>query len=509
MLNILDLILKTEEPMLPPTSEDRVVVVGKKFILKRDFDIWEITFGNKNFQVQPTTKEALEKEKDLGWRVMMCLDLFDGKTHCIEPSDLLRLKRWQKVSRLYGLRKTLWNKDSFCATMSAALRGFNGEMEEFVFPCWLLPRDFDTLIAEAQTKYKNRAFILKPTDRGEGNGILVFDNYRKLPNWKADFPDNDEVVVQTYLPNPLLVTQRKWDMRTYVLVTSIHPLRVYMYRDGLIRFASTKYTKANAQKKTAFLTNTSINKKFAAVDDLTWPFPKMYHYFKENGIDADLLWMRIERAVVRLLLSAEPEFLRTFKALQNGFTCDVCYQLLGVDVIVDDTLVPRVIELNGEPSMQLTGEKGSHYDHTKTSMTRDLANLLYTRKSFAKAVTEDLYNLELDGYKVGYQAFGCETDDDICLRSVDLQYLVDMKKEEQQMGGFRRMYPHKDGDVYTEYLKHLETKLPYGTVTSTHRIHNLVTTLAKRSTIVSDNSVENPEALSRLMGTPDVDEEET
>ena len=174
---------------------------------------------------------------------------------------------------------------------------------------------------------------------------------------------------------------------------------------------------------------------------------------------------------MHLLLSSEPEFLRTFKALQNGFTCDVCYQLLGVD-LVDDTLVPRVIELNGEPSCSLRAKR-DHYDHTKTSMTRDLANLLYTRKSFAKAVTEDLYNLELDGYKVGYQAFGCELTDDIYLRSVDLQYLIDMKKEEQQMGGFRRMYPHKDGEYYTEYLKHLETKLPYGTVVVTYRIHDL------------------------------------
>ena len=84
-----------------------------------------------------------------------------------------------------------------------------------------------------------------------------------------------------------------------------------------------------------------------------------------------------------------------------------------------------------------------------------------------------------------------------------------MKKEEQQMGGFRRMYPHKGGDIYTDYLKHLETKLPYGTVTSTYRLHKLVTTLAKRSTIVSDNSIANPEALSALMADPTEDDEST
>ena len=79
-----------------------------------------------------------------------------------------------------------------------------------------------------------------------------------------------------------------------------------------------------------------------------------------------------------------------------------------------------------------------------------------------------------------------------------------MKNEEQRMGGFRRMYPHKGGDMYSEYLEHLETKLPDGVFTSTHRIHKLVTTLAKRSTVVSDNSIDNPEALVSLIRRGDI-----
>ena len=107
------------------------------------------------------------------------------------------------------------------------------------------------------------------------------DNWNKLPHWKSEFPDIDEIVVQTYLDNPFLINERKWDMRTYVLVTSVHPLRVYMYRDGLVRFASSKYVTdaKDGGKKTAFLTNTSVNKKTGtAVDDLTWPFPQVYAY---------------------------------------------------------------------------------------------------------------------------------------------------------------------------------------------------------------------------------------
>ena len=51
-------------------------------------------------------------------------------------------------------------------------------------------------------------------------------------------------------------------MRVYVLVTSFNPLRIYMYNDGLVRFATEKYSNdpRKLQKKYVHLTNFSINK---------------------------------------------------------------------------------------------------------------------------------------------------------------------------------------------------------------------------------------------------------
>lgn len=38
----------------------------------------------------------------------------------------------------------------------------------------------------------------------------------------------------------MLINDNKFDMRIYVVMTSINPLRIYMYKDGLARFASGK-----------------------------------------------------------------------------------------------------------------------------------------------------------------------------------------------------------------------------------------------------------------------------
>lgn len=66
---------------------------------------------------------------------------------------------------------------------------------------------------------------------------------------------------QRYIHNPMLIDGRKFDLRLYVLVTSMEPLRVYLFEEGLVRFSTKRYSLRNLRSRFTHLTNYSINKK--------------------------------------------------------------------------------------------------------------------------------------------------------------------------------------------------------------------------------------------------------
>lgn len=49
--------------------------------------------------------------------------------------------------------------------------------------------------------------------------------------------------MQLYLESPYLIEGYKFDLRVYALVVSVDPLRILLFKDGLVRLCTEQYKK--------------------------------------------------------------------------------------------------------------------------------------------------------------------------------------------------------------------------------------------------------------------------
>ncbi len=79
-----------------------------------------------------------------------------------------------------------------------------------------------------------------------------------------DFKPNEQLVAQRYMAKPYLIDNLKFDLRIYALVLGVDPLRVFVFQEGLARFATEEYVgpqKGNLDNLFMHLTNYAIQKK--------------------------------------------------------------------------------------------------------------------------------------------------------------------------------------------------------------------------------------------------------
>ena len=86
----------------------------------------------------------------------------------------------------------------------------------------------------------------------EPTGAAVAQNAQinNASNVKADV-----FVLQKYIERPLLINQRKFDIRLWVMITPEH--KCFLFKEGYIRMAGTKYD-LSQQDLIVHLTNNAI-----------------------------------------------------------------------------------------------------------------------------------------------------------------------------------------------------------------------------------------------------------
>ena len=336
-------------------------------------------------------------------------------TKRVEPEDYAQLKPYQRVNHFPGTW-SIGRKDNLHKRLMSRLRRHGPEAYGFFPQGFILPGDRRLLIDDMEASkgqkdvnaagHSRALYIIKPVASACGRGVRLLTKPPKK---------HQKGLVQRYIHDPLLIHGFKFDLRIYVVVTSYDPLRIYVYEDGLVRFASSPYptalggdqaasqtqstaegsdgakaqTKLQLSKKTAHLTNFSINKKNKAefitptdgedADEnqkaSKWTLTSVKEYFARNQLDWAGTWTRIEDVIIKTILCAEPDVVQNTRRLFPASVPTVknCFELYGFDVLLRKDLTPVLMEVNIMPSLST---KCSLLDQrVKSNMIADMLTL--------------------------------------------------------------------------------------------------------------------------------------
>jgi tubulin polyglutamylase TTLL4 len=175
-------------------------------------------------------------------------------TSYTKPEEIGNHNKYQKVNHYPG-SINLGRKDLLWKNMYRMYKLF-GKEYDITPTTYLFPEDYNEFQEDRENEENNVLYILKPVASSCGRGIKVIGKRTKILRLEG-------YLASKYICKPHLINGFKYDLRVYVLVSSYDPLRVYVYGDGLVRFATEQYTlnPQDLKKRFIHLTNFSVNKK--------------------------------------------------------------------------------------------------------------------------------------------------------------------------------------------------------------------------------------------------------
>ncbi|XP_029430415.1 tubulin polyglutamylase TTLL6 isoform X2 [Rhinatrema bivittatum] len=370
-------------------------------------------------------------------------------TDCsVSLERVMDMKRFQKINHFPGMNE-ICRKDLLARNLNRLLKLFPKEYNIFP-PTWCLPADYGDFQAHCRVR-KNKTYICKPDSGCQGRGIFISRNPK-------DIKHGDHMICQQYIAKPFLIDGYKFDMRLYVLVTSCEPLRVFVYHEGLARFATMSYlepSNSNLDEICMHLTNYAINKHNENFirDDTTGSKRKLSTlnaWMKKNCYETSKVWEEIEDVIIKALISAHPTLKHNYRTcFPNHVAGNACFEILGFDILLDRKLKPWLLEVNHSPSFTTDSDLDRE---VKDALLFDTFNLINLRACDKRKMLEE------DKRRVKERLFQRHPPRETRreqLENSQAAWLEEAEKYENiHLGGYRRIYPGAKTDKYDKFFKH-------------------------------------------------------
>ena len=188
-------------------------------------------------------------------------------------------------------------------------------------------------------------WIVKPGRKSRGRDIALFSSLESIKKYTLN---PQKWIVQKYIENPMLINNKKFDIRQWVLISNSDPLTIWVYNEAYLRFTVENYNVSDLENLYVHLTNNSISKnssKFnsSEIEGCMWSSEKFSQFLKEKyeeDVWAEKIFPRVKE-IVKWCFQAAGNLGR-----KNSF------ELFGYDFMVDSNLKVWLIEINSSPSME-------------------------------------------------------------------------------------------------------------------------------------------------------------
>jgi len=343
-----------------------------------------------------------------------------------------RLADHALVSSVMGLTaEAVGDKEFLGYALQLCMAQHGSHVCDFVAPIYLLPTQEEAWRAAYK---RHRYWIRKDKKLWGSQGVSIVSSRR-------DLPKDMSYLLQKYVSNPLLWDGYKHDIRLWAVLTSMHPLRLFLLHDGWGRLAARRYNvsdiRSSAKDECVHLTTTYCTDD--ASTSLRLMRTRLHKYrsalqlpLRGDGADANThfetaLWPSIRRAVVKSVLMVWPLLAGYEQSLHAQGLSYARFAFLSYDVILTRAGYAYIEEVNTNGFLM-----GSRIPYG-WEYTLDAAHLLGlsghpNRSRYAPKLQREL------------EAF---CDDAVCSPR-EVAQLAALVDETEHAGQFARVFPPSD-----------------------------------------------------------------
>ena len=362
----------------------------------------------------------------------------------IKLNSYEKLSRYQKMNH-FPRSNELTRKDLLYKNLSKLKELFPGTKFDFLPESYILPNEY-TFLKDKMDKNPNQFWIVKPVASSQGRGIFLTQSINEIPS-------NHQTIVSRYIINPFLINNKKFDLRIYAFVTSIVPLRIYRFKEGLTRFSANNYN-LDVNDRCAHLTNYAVNKNNknyvqnespfdVDYNSSKWTLTSLQQYLEEHNINSELVFSKIDDIIIKTFISSENNLINAISkycAYQEN-----CFELYGFDILLDENLNCWLMEVNLSPNLhfdaaidlKIKGEMIAEIFDLIRIVPYDIRNEIYENNGKFGSISKYL----------NYKEFK-----DIKITNEIKQEIWDTEEELARVKQFKRIFPTVNYPLYQKFF---------------------------------------------------------